>query len=113
LINQFPYLEIRGPYDADFKVELGKDRLTIGRFREFNDIGLEPDPQQLVTRKAHCAVERDSEGWWVVDNGSVNRTFVRRGHAIEVVSGRSPVTDGDAIRILGRLIENGILFTGS
>ncbi len=33
-------------------VELSKDRIAIGRSHEFNVIGLEPELQQLVTRKA-------------------------------------------------------------
>jgi hypothetical protein len=102
-----PFLEGHGPNGESFTVELAKDRMTIGRFREFNDIGLEPDPQQLVTRKAHCVIERESDTWWVKDNGSVNRTFVLREQTMEVVDGRMPVQDGDAIRILGLLTENG------
>jgi hypothetical protein len=104
---RLPSLEVNGPDGQAFTVELLKDRMTIGRFREFNDVGLEPDPQQLVTRKAHCAVERDAEGWWVIDNGSVNRTLVQRGPSVEVLNGRVPITDGDCIRILGRLTEGG------
>jgi DNA-binding response OmpR family regulator len=100
-----PYLKILGPDGQESTVELTKERVTIGRFRDFNDVSLEPDPQQLVTRKAHCAVERDAEGWWVVDNGSVNRTFLRRGQTVEIVIGRAQLTDGDVIRVLGRLAE--------
>lgn len=102
----FPFLEIRGPESQESKVDLTKDRVTVGRFRDFNDVALEPDPQHLVTRKAHCALEHDAEGWWVVDNGSVNRTFVQRGQAVKVITGRAPITDGDIIRILGRLVED-------
>ncbi len=102
-----PIIEVQGPNGEKSTVELVKDRLTIGRFREFNDIGLEPDPQQLVTRKAHCVLEREADVWWVVDNGSVNRTFILREQGMEVVNGRAPVQDGDAIRILGLLTESG------
>jgi Transcriptional regulatory protein, C terminal/FHA domain len=102
-----PFLEVEGPEGQQFSVELTKDRVTIGRFREFNDVALEPDPQQLVRRKVHCAVESDPQGWWVLDNGSVNRTFVQRGPAVAVVVGRAPLTDGDVIRVLGRLTEAG------
>lgn len=102
-----PVLEVRGPAEQHFSVELSKDRLTIGRFRDLNDIGLEPDPQQLVTRRAHCVLERDADAWWVVDNGSVNRTFVMRGQRMDVVNGRTPLHDGDAIRVLGLLTEIG------
>jgi len=69
-----PFLDVSGPDGQQFHVELANDRVTIGRFEQFNDVALEPDPQQLITRKVHCAVERDTHGWWVVDNGSVNRT---------------------------------------
>jgi hypothetical protein len=103
----FPFLEVKGPDNQESKVELSKDHMTVGRFCEFNDIALEPDPQHLVTRKVHCSVERDVEGWWVVDNGSVNRTFLERGRTVEVVTGRISLTDGDSIRVLGRLTEDG------
>ncbi len=102
-----PFLEISGPDNQTFLVELTKDRTTIGRFEVFNDIALEPDPQLLITRKGHCTVERDVKGWWVVDNGSVNRTFVRHTGPMEMVQGRAQLTDGDAILILGRLTETG------
>lgn len=102
-----PFLEILGPEGYKATVELTKDRLTIGRFRELNDVGLEPDPQLLVTRKVHCAIERDRAGWWVIDDGSVNRTFVQRGQSVNVVNGRVLITDGDIIRVLGRLTEGG------
>jgi hypothetical protein len=87
-------------------VELTKDRFTIGRFAEFNDIALEPDPQQLVSR-VHCAIERDSDGWWIVDNGSVNKTFIQREETMHTVHGRALLKTGDIIRLLGQLTEKG------
>jgi hypothetical protein len=105
--NPLPLLEIRGPEGQEFTANLSKDRLTIGRYRDFNDISLELDPQQLITRKAHCTIERDSEGWWVVDNGSVNRTFLERDQSVKIVNGREQLADGDIIRILGKLTEGG------
>ena len=107
MYNPLPVLEVTGPDGQQFQVELTKDRLTIGRFAQFNDVALEPDPQQRVTRKVHCAVERSIDGWWVLDNGSVNRTFVRRGEVVEQVRGRAILTEGDTIRILGKLTEHG------
>jgi hypothetical protein len=100
-------LEVYDPEGKSFTVDLVKDRISIGRFRDFNDVSLEPDPQQLITRKTHCILERDADCWWVTDNGSVNRTFVRRERGIEVVNGRAPLQDGDAVRILGLLTEDG------
>lgn len=101
-----PRLKVHGPNGETFELELTKDHITIGRFAEFNDVGLEPDPQQLVSRKAHCALERGADTWWVVDNGSINRTFIRRNQQVEVVQGRAPIQDGDVIRVLGMLYEN-------
>lgn len=101
----FPVLDICSPDGQTFQVELTKERVTIGRLREFNDIALGPDPQQLVTRKVHCAIERDGGVWWVVDSGSVNRTFVQRGEEVEVVRGRALLAPGAIIRILGRMDE--------
>ncbi len=107
-MNQLlPFLEICGPEGEKFSVELTEDRFTIGRFQEYNDIGLEPDPQQLVTRRVHCIVEREADTWWVIDNNSVNKTFVRRNQSMEIVYGRMPIADGDTILILGKLPESG------
>ncbi len=107
LVSQLPVLKVRGPEGQQFSVELVKDRTTVGRLSDFNNVALEPDPQQFVTRKIHCAVERDAGAWWVVDNGSVNRTFVQRGEAVELVNGRAPLGDCDVIRILAELTESG------
>ena len=106
--KQLAYLEVRGPDGQEFKVDLGRDRVTIGRFHDFNDVALEPDPQQLVTRKVHCAIEQDAQGWWVVDNGSVNRTFVHQGQEMQAVDGRALIEDDDVICILGKLTEAGL-----
>jgi hypothetical protein len=102
-----PFLEISGPGGQHFRVDLTKDRVTIGRFDLFNDIALEPDPQHLISRKAQCSLERNASGWWVVDNGSLNRTLRRHESDIEVVQGRAQLEDGDSILILGILTESG------
>jgi hypothetical protein len=101
----FPYLEVTGPGGEHFRVEITSERVTIGRYKQFNDVALDPDPQQLVTRKVHCVVERDRRGWWVLDNGSVNRTFLRRGEEMQVVQGQAALHEGECICILGRLAE--------
>jgi hypothetical protein len=101
-----PCLEVQGPDGQQFRVALEKDRVTIGRFDLYNDIALEPDPQQLISRKVHCAIERGSDGWWVVDNGSINRTFLRRAGEVDIVTGRALLKDGDCILILGKLSES-------
>src|SRR2546426_11920099 len=102
-----PFLEVIGPDGQQFRVELVKDRVTIGRLDLFNDVSLEPDPQQLITRKAHCAIEHDADGWWVLDNGSVNKTFIQRGSEMDIVEGRMLLKEGESILILGKLTEEG------
>lgn len=102
-----PYLEISGPEGQQFTCELAKERLSIGRLKELNDVALEPDPQQLVTRMTHCSIERYAGGWWVIDNGSVNKTFLRSADQMKIVEGRAPLADGDVILILGKLTEDG------
>ncbi len=102
-----PFLEVSGPSGQHFRVDLTKERITIGRFDLFNDVALEPDPQHLISRKAQCSLERDAAGWWVVDNGSLNRTLRRRESDIQVVQGRAHLEDGDCMLILGALTESG------
>ena len=41
-----PFLQVQGPDGQQFSIELAKGRVTIGRFEQFNDVALEPDPQQ-------------------------------------------------------------------
>src|SRR4051812_6892070 len=89
-----PSLEVMDPDGRARAVALAAERVTIGRLPGDNTVALEPDPQLLVTRRVHCLVERDPAGWWVVDNGSVNGTFLRRGEQLEVVEGRLPLADG-------------------
>jgi FHA domain-containing protein len=76
-------------------------RVTVGRLPEVNDIVLEPDPELLVSRVAHCTLEADGPRWFVVDGGSVNGTFLRRNGVLEQVAGRTQLHDGDVVCILG------------
>jgi hypothetical protein len=82
------------------EVELSGDRLTVGRLPEVNDIALEPDPELLVTREAHCTFEREGAHWFVVDGGSVNGTFLRRRGELEQITERTPLHDGDVVCVL-------------
>ncbi len=102
--DQLPYFIVTGPGGVSFDFLIDKERVTIGRFSQRNDIALQPDPQQLVSRVAHCVIEWDN-GWWVADNNSVNKTFLQWGETIEVVQGKAALNDGDIIRILGRLSD--------
>ena len=88
-------------------VELSGARLTVGRLPDINDIALEPDPELLVTRAGHCTFERQGAQWFVVDGGSVNGTFLRRGGGLERVTERAALRDGDVICVLASLGEAG------
>src|SRR5262245_2428438 len=91
----FPQLKVRGPGGQTFVVELCTERLSIGRVPGWNDVALEPDPECLISRQAHCRVERSDGSWWVVDNQSVNGTFLRRGGRMDPVRARTPLAEGD------------------
>lgn len=107
-LSPFPVLEITDPAGQPYKtIPLTEERLTIGRFPAHNDLALEPDPQQLLSRKGHCALEYDAGSWWVVDNGSVNGTFLQHSGEVQMVVGRARLAEGDAIRLLGRWSEQG------
>ena len=82
-------------------VRLTGSRVTVGRLRDANDIALEPDPELLVTRVAHCTFEADGPRWFVIDGGSVNGTFVRRNGVLEQVRERKQLREGDVVCVLG------------
>jgi hypothetical protein len=81
-------------------VELSGERVTVGRLPEINDIALEPDPELLVTREAHCTFEREGAHWFVVDGGSINGTFLRRRGDLQQVTERAALQDGDVVCVL-------------
>lgn len=86
---------------------LPQRRVTVGRLADANDIALEPDPELLIGRTAHCALEPDGMHWFVVDGGSVNGTFLRRDGELTPVSARIALRDGDVVCVLGSLSESG------
>src|SRR5438093_338224 len=88
-------------------VELSGRRITVGRFAEVNDIALQPDPELLVTRAGHCTFEREGAHWFVVDGGSVNGTFLRRGGALQRVDDRTGLHAGDVVCVLASVGETG------
>ncbi len=104
--QQFPMLLIRGPAGQKSRVALDKERVTVGRYKEWSDIGLEPDPEHFISR-VHCILERYQGKWRVIDQGSENKSLIRRGRSTQVVSESVPLADGDTILILGRLLEDG------
>jgi len=63
--------------DEILALHLSAELVRIGRERE-NDIVLEPDPQQLVSRE-HCVIERVGQRWCVRDLNSRNHVYIERG----------------------------------
>jgi hypothetical protein len=93
--------------DAPKTVVLPEARASVGRLPELNDIGLQPDPQRVVSRAGHCTFEREGRVWFVVDGGSVNGTFLRRGNELQRVAGRTALRDGDVVCVLAEVDESG------
>jgi DNA-binding winged helix-turn-helix (wHTH) protein len=87
--------------------ELAGERVTVGRLPDANDIALEPDPELLVTREAHCTFEQEGARWFVVDGGSVNGTFLRRGSTLDRLTKRTPLHDGDVVCVLASIADTG------
>jgi hypothetical protein len=99
---------VSGPDGTELtRVALSGDRVTVGRLPELNDIALQPDPELLVTRANHASFERAGARWLVVDGGSVNGTFLRRGASLDRVSERTGLKDGDVVCVLGSVSDTG------
>jgi DNA-binding winged helix-turn-helix (wHTH) protein len=106
--EQAAEIAVSGPNGAaPVTVVLSGTRTTVGRLGEVNDIALQPDPQQVVTRAGHCAFERHGSSWFIVDGGSVNGTFIRRGGELERISGQTPLRDGDVVCVLASVDDAG------
>ncbi|HAN75349.1 MAG TPA: hypothetical protein DCQ63_14520 [Planktothrix sp. UBA8402] len=82
MINpEVPFLKIQYPdgreqnYPLVSKTE--ETIIKIGRL-DHNDIVLQPDPEERVSR-THCYIlQKGNQGfWWVVDEGSANGTWIR------------------------------------
>jgi pSer/pThr/pTyr-binding forkhead associated (FHA) protein len=85
-----PYLIYRDALDRQVVVELGRERLTIGR-RATCDIAL---PWDTEVSRVHAEIERVGDDWVVLDDGlSRNGTFVNG----ERVTTRRRLRDGDVV----------------
>jgi len=43
--NLLPFLDVCGPDGQQFRVEMLKDHITIGRFEQFNDVALHTEAE--------------------------------------------------------------------
>jgi DNA-binding winged helix-turn-helix (wHTH) protein len=100
-------LVVVGPGGARIASVPLAERVTVGRLPELNDVALQPDPELFVSRTAHCVLESVGGRWEVVDGGSVNGTFLRRGGRLERVDRRAVLRDGDVVCVLASVGEDG------
>lgn len=110
--SSYPFLEVQQPDGNEYTISFQhileqtpeQTRLTIGRSHN-NEIVL-PDPDKKVSRR-HCAIKRQGDRWWLVDEGSANGTFLRQQGGSSEMDVRAVETillqDGDVILILGKL----------
>lgn len=90
-----PSLAVLSPEGEEIHtVHLDAEPLKIGRER-YNDIVLEPDPEQLVSRE-HCLIERVGQRWCVRDLDSRNHVYIERGGERARVD-RAELLHGDAV----------------
>lgn len=101
-----PHIEIQSIDATHKKILLSKEKTLIGRMEDINDISLQPDPQNLVTRYMHCFIEIRNSTGWLIDNASKNGTFLKRNSLVQKISGEIKLQDNDCIMILGEINEN-------
>lgn len=102
-----PYLEVVDPNGKKFKHGFENARIVIGRLAEANDIALESDPQKLITRYMHCAIEARSGTYWLIDNASKNGTFLKRKGNMKRIHGEERIQNQDFILILADIDSEG------
>ena len=101
-----PFLILNSLNGKKTNFTISSDKLIIGRLPGLNDIALQPDPQNLVTRHMHCFVEIRNRTGWLIDNVSKNGTFLKRNNMMQRISGEIKLQDNDCIMILGELSED-------
>lgn len=101
-----PYLIFRSLNGDQTNFTITNERLLIGRLPDLNDIALQPDTQNLVTRHMHCFIEIRNSTGWLIDNASKNGTFLKRNSLLQKISGEIKLQDNDCIMILGEINEN-------
>jgi len=101
-----PYLIFKSLNGNQTNFTISNERLIIGRLPDLNDIALQPDTQNLVTRHMHCFIEIRNSTGWLIDNASKNGTFLKRNNLMQKISGEIKLQDNDCIMILGEINED-------
>ena len=100
---RLPYLLVRGPDGETRTFQLTGEPVTFGRLPEYNTVALEPDPERLISRVRHCALDPHGGLWRLVPGDGLNPIrIVRAGRAI-VVEDALPLDDGDVVEVLARM----------
>lgn len=97
-----PWAEVPGADGRRDVVELGPEGLRVGRETGWTDLELPVDDRRWVSRR-HFRIERQGAGWAVVDEGSRNGTFLRRGETLSRVEGDTRLESGDVVAVLARM----------
>lgn len=101
-----PYLLINSLNGDQTIFTISNERTLIGRLPDLNDIALQPDTQNLVTRHMHCFIELRNSISWLIDNASKNGTFLKRNNLLQKILGEIKLQDNDCIMILGEINSN-------
>ena len=104
--RRLPWLALHGPDGQEMLVDLAGP-VRIGRDEGINDVALAPDPERWISRR-HCRIEPEPGGWTVVDEGSTNGTYNRRGASttLEEVTTSASIEGGDAVCLLARVVDD-------
>ena len=105
LDHRLPYLQVHGPDGTTRFHQLSDETVTFGRLHEYNTIALEPDPDRLISRVRHCAVEPRAGLWQLVPGAGLNPIGIRRAGRSTPVEGPIPLDDGDIIEIIAGKAE--------
>lgn len=97
-----PWVEVIGTDGRGDRVELAAGGLHVGREAGWTDLELPADDRRWVSRR-HFRIERQAAGWAVVDEGSRNGTFLRRGAELVPVEGATRLESGDVVAVLARM----------
>lgn len=101
-----PFLILKSLSGEQTNFTISNDKFIIGRLPDLNDIALQPDPQNLITRHMHCFVEIRNSTGWLVDNASKNGTFLKRDNTVQKINGEIKLQDNDCIMLLGEINED-------
>jgi DNA-binding winged helix-turn-helix (wHTH) protein len=100
--HRLPFLHVHGPDGTTRIHQLSDKRVTFGRMADYNTIALEPDPDRLISRVRHCALEPRGGLWQLVPGTGLNPVRIVRANRTVTLEDAIPLDDGDIVEILAR-----------